>query len=518
MKNVLIVVDKSGSALDILSQPIVDNNPQLNIRVCPVHPKRPSYQQITAFEHFARKADVIHFQYWKSAEMLREKYDFIKKKKTVLSHHNPYDLNQKDWNDYDTVTVNNSYLKSVLKYAYKIPLCTDLETFKFKKEYNDSKTVNMVAGRIEASKGILEVAVACKELGYKFVLVGRISDGAYYGDIKKVGVDFKEDISVEELKEVYYESAIHVCNSKDNFESGTLPILEAMATGCPVLTRRVGHVPDLENGDNMLVREGEKDDIEDLKKSLKELMEDRKRREEMRLDAYKTVIQRDIRMSSRVHSRLYQQTVHAGEMVSVITPTFNRPENVVQIVKSLSKQTYKNFELVIADDGSSEYNCRSLVREMNEIVDYPIKYTNTGDTNEYHLAKARNLGVIEAIGDILVFIDDRFDPDKDALRKFVENVTNKTWVFGYKGYDKDSFVENFSAIRRQELINAGMFNERINLYGGMSQELRSRFRTQGFEFRYVKDIKCKQISGSGSRINRLDDIKEAKHILNKLSL
>ncbi|MBU1759384.1 MAG: glycosyltransferase, partial [Bacteroidetes bacterium] len=56
-------------------------------------------------------------------------------------------------------------------------------------------------------------------------------------------------------------------NSLFDFESGTLPILEAMACGVPVLTRNIGHVPDLFDGKNMVIREGEQNDVEDLKKN-----------------------------------------------------------------------------------------------------------------------------------------------------------------------------------------------------------------------------------------------------------
>lgn len=516
MKNICIVVDKPQSALDIISRPIMKHNPHLNITICPVHPKRPNDKQLQVFEHFGKKADVIHFQYWRSAELIKNTYKWVKDKKTVLTHNNPYDLKEKEWN-YDTVCVNNSYQKSILKYAYKVPLPVDLDFYKFKREYNKSKVVNMVAGRIESSKGILEVAKACKDLGYQFTLVGRISDGNYYNEIKKVGVDFKEDIEDEELKQIYHESAIHVCNSKDGFESGTLPILEAMATGCPVLTRRVGHVPDLENGDNMVVREGEKEDIKDLKKELKALMEDRKKRLDMRGRAYKTVIGRDARRYARAYSVIYQQTYYGSAMASVIIPTFNRLENLINILRSLKNQTYKNFEVVVADDGTNKFNCRSLTKEINEVVDYPIKYINTTDTDEYHLAKARNMAVVESVGDTLIFIDDRFEPEKDAIAKFMNKITNKVWLYGDKGPAKKSFVENFSAVLRQDFINGGMFNERIEQYGGMSQEIRERYGRQGFIFDFV-DVKAEVLSGSKSRYSRLEDIKESKFLLSKLNL
>ena len=39
---------------------------------------------------------------------------------------------------------------------------------------------------------------------------------------------------------------------------------------------------------------------------------------------------------------------------SIIVPAFNRPDDVEELLNSLSKQTQKNFEVVIVEDGSTE--------------------------------------------------------------------------------------------------------------------------------------------------------------------
>jgi glycosyltransferase involved in cell wall biosynthesis len=522
MKKVCIVVDKEGSAIDILSRPIKKYNPQLDIVVLPVHPKRPDKRQLDKFEFFGKQADVIHFQYWKTAEMLKTRYDWIDKKPLVLSHHNPYDVDKQNWQEgYDVVLVNNSTIGLKLPYAHLVPNCIDLSFWKFQKDYpEDNRNVNMVAGRIESSKGILEVAKACRELGYKFNLVGRISDGEYFNKIKAEGVKFYKDVTVEEVRDAYYDSAIHVCNSKDNFESGTMPMLEAMACGVPVLTRRIGHVPDIFDKDNMVVRSGDKEDIKDLKKELKDLMEDYEKRKKMRDKGWHTARRRDIRFTARDHSRIYNQAAYPGiSMVSVVVPTFNRIKELGQIVFSLINQSYKNIELVIADDGSTD-NIKGFVsdlREMDEIW-FPIKYTNTGDTDKYHLAKARNMGITEAVGDYILFLDDRFKIDKNAINSFLKHAKPKTWQFGDKGAQKKTFVENFSFVDRQEVIDAGMFNERIEQYGGMSQEIRERINRQGFTTEYNGKAKSEIISNTKSRYHKRDEIVESKYILYKLNL
>jgi len=54
----------------------------------------------------------------------------------------------------------------------------------------------MVANRIESKKGILQVAIACADLGLTFVLVGAISDMGYMQAIMAIYVLRPESISI----------------------------------------------------------------------------------------------------------------------------------------------------------------------------------------------------------------------------------------------------------------------------------------------------------------------------------
>ena len=222
----------------------------------------------------------------------------------------------------------------------------DLEYMKLNKEYNaDGKVVGMVAFRIESSKGILEVANACKALGYSMLLVGHISDPEYYQQILDTGVaiEVRLDVSEEELYKAYCDMSMLVCNSKDNFESGPMPILEAMAVGVPVLTRNVGLVKDIFNDENLAVRSGERSDAEDLKKEMKALMEDGERRQKMRKAGWNSVRNFSAKIMASQYGRLYNRVLFKDEpLVSVITPVFNRKQQIEEIAIALDHQTYKN--------------------------------------------------------------------------------------------------------------------------------------------------------------------------------
>jgi len=204
-------------------------------------------------------------------------------------------------------------------------------------------------------------------------------------------------------------------------------------------------------------------------------------------------------------------------LVSIIIPTFNRKEQLAEIIGSIVIQDYKAKEIVICDDGSTD-GTFELVVKLQDKINIPIKYCNTGTANEYNLAYARNLGVLEASGEILIFLDDRYKPKRDNfISVFVENLRPKVWLYGNKGRKKD-FVENVSCIYRQELIDAGMFNQIIKLYGFQSQELRVRFRRQKFNLKYVENAEVETILNTKSKYTKKAEIVKSKNVLWKLGL
>ncbi len=84
---------------------------------------------------------------------------------------------------------------------------------------------------------------------------------------------------------------------------------------------------------------------------------------------------------------------------SVIVPVFNRPDEVEELLLSLSKQTQKNFEIVIVEDGSEE-KCDKVAEKYSDILKLKYLYKK----NEKP-AIARNHGAKHAEGDYFIFFD-----------------------------------------------------------------------------------------------------------------
>ena len=516
--NILIITPKKPSAIQTLAEHIEKFNSHFNIKVLPVHPKRADMDTMLEAQKLMIWADVIHIAYWRSGKQLKITFpkEFMAKPK-ILTHFNPYDVRKEIWDEYRKIVVCTQEQQTVLPRAELIPLCIDLNFFKFNEEYTFNKVVIMSVARIESKKGVREVAQICNKLGYKFILVGQVSEPAYMKQILEVGdknIEFREQIEDEELLKSYYESAVYVCNSVDNFETGPLPILEAMACGVPVLTRNVGLVPDLYDGKNMVVRKGQVADTDDLEKELKELIENRERCKKLRIAGWETVKRKPAEKFARYYSSLYYRTFSEKPLVSIIMPICNRGLEVSDTIMAALDQDYPNYELVIAD--SSDNPIESVIRKIKNVSKIPIKYIRIKrQKDEYTLAKARNEAIIEAQGSILVFCDDRLVIEPNTISTFVSGYYPKQWLWGTKDHYEKGFVENFSSTGRRELIDGGMFNERIDIYGGMTQEIKERFERQGFVFqRAACNANC--IIKSSSKFRKKDDVIKMKYKLFKM--
>ena len=61
---------------------------------------------------------------------------------------------------------------------------------------------------------------------------------------------------------------------------------------------------------------------------------------------------------------------------SVITPAFNREQYLPKLVSSLQNQSKKNFEWIIANDGSSDNTIEYIQGIINDL-DFPVKFISS---------------------------------------------------------------------------------------------------------------------------------------------
>ena len=84
-------------------------------------------------------------------------------------------------------------------------------------------------------------------------------------------------------------------------------------------------------------------------------------------------------------------------LVSVVIPTYNYAHYLPEAIDSIVSQTYKNLEILVIDDGSTD-NTKAVMEKYKQKVRYLYKQ-NGG------LSSARNYGLTKITGDYVLFVD-----------------------------------------------------------------------------------------------------------------
>lgn len=120
---------------------------------------------------------------------------------------------------------------------------------------------------------------------------------------------------------------------------------------------------------------------------------------------------------------------------SVVIPVYNRTDTLRSAIESVFLQTFKDYEIIVVDDGSDLSVAESLIPYMNRI--HYIRHSkNRG------VSAARNTGIIAAQGEYVAFLDsdDVWLPEK--LKK-QNDVFAKGWMVSHTDeywYRKDRFI------------------------------------------------------------------------------
>lgn len=128
--------------------------------------------------------------------------------------------------------------------------------------------------------------------------------------------------------------------------------------------------------------------------------------------------------------------------VTVILPVFNAEKSVKKTIESVLKQTFKDFELIVINDGSTDDSlkvCQEIQKKDDRIVIKNIE--NNGVSN------ARNIGLKMAQGEYIMFIDSDDEYFPTTLEKMVKNIEFS-----------DLCVCNFSISKDNVLIKSKKLN------------------------------------------------------------
>lgn len=184
--------------------------------------------------------------------------------------------------------------------------------------------------------------------------------------------------------------------------------------------------------------------------------------------------------------------------VSVVLPTHNRAPLLARAIRSVLAQTYRQLELIVVDDASTDAT-PDVVRSFK---DPRVRYLRL-DRNR-RVAAARNAGIREAAGDIVAFLDDddfwliqKLERQLPALVGAAPEVGlnlcghisldpgRARYIGGADAFAGMDFASGFSwnfgliatpgwLARKRFLVEAGLFDERLRIWEDWELALRLR--------------------------------------------
>ena len=100
---------------------------------------------------------------------------------------------------------------------------------------------------------------------------------------------------------------------------------------------------------------------------------------------------------------------------TVFTPTYNRAYIIGKLYDSLKRQTYRDFEWLVVDDGSSD-NTEELFAQIQQESDFPVRYIKVKNGGKH---RAINIGVQNAKGKVFFVVDSDDYLRDDALEQII---------------------------------------------------------------------------------------------------
>ena len=180
--------------------------------------------------------------------------------------------------------------------------------------------------------------------------------------------------------------------------------------------------------------------------------------------SYHLILNADDDFQSKIDN--YMNTlVYADTKVSIVIPVYNTEKYISRLVDSVTSQTYRNLEIIIIDDGSTDNSLK--VCQLLATKDKRIKIFHQENMG---LAETRNNGIKLATGEYISFLDSDDYIDKTMIEKLVEKA-KKTNVdvcqCGFWIHMKDGFVKDVT----NEQNGPEYFEGKENLINAYSNHL-----------------------------------------------
>lgn len=175
--------------------------------------------------------------------------------------------------------------------------------------------------------------------------------------------------------------------------------------------------------------------------------------------------------------------------VSIIMPVYNVDEYLRECLESIDKQTYRDFELLIIDDGSTDKS-GDICDSFCEIHPYSrVIHTNNGG-----VSRARNIGLDCAKGRYIVYVDSDdvlADCYLEALVNLMEDSNDEMALIAYENESIEK-LDDISAVEKSESVTVEYILNNIirdvSIGGYLWNKIFNREIVEREHLRFLEDV------------------------------
>ena len=183
-------------------------------------------------------------------------------------------------------------------------------------------------------------------------------------------------------------------------------------------------------------------------------------------------------------------------LVSVIVPVYNNEDRVNRCLESILNQTYKNIELIVINDGSTDESEKRILSIKDKRIIYSYQ-KNSGPS------VARNCGIEKASGDYIMFIDSDDYIEKTMIETLLTAAVNSCAEIVscniYKKITEKQFIEKKEPYITEQTWQD--FYKSFVIYNGLCSLCNKIFKSSLFtNIRLYDDIKLGEVSTALLRI------------------
>ena len=123
--------------------------------------------------------------------------------------------------------------------------------------------------------------------------------------------------------------------------------------------------------------------------------------------------------------------------VSIVVPVYNAEEYIAECLEAIIKQSYKNIEIILINDGSSDKSGEICDRYAN--LDNRIQVIHN---KNYGVSYSRNCGIEIATGEYILFIDSDDIVEKEYVEILIKEIICNKCDVSICGYEKIDIINN----------------------------------------------------------------------------